>query len=134
MYAAAQEPVIFLKMLLKHGGDPNAGSVESGKSALMLAMSMGFHEDNWDNYYALLEAGSDVNRVYGSYNTIAIFAADMAQYDKLAELLDRGYNRDLTALGAHVQARSIQHDLESSRAKVKAMLEERGVGFPVPPT
>lgn len=46
MYAAAQEPVELLKILLRHGGDPNAYSKESGKSALMLAMSMGFNENN----------------------------------------------------------------------------------------
>lgn len=75
----------------------------------------------------------DINLVYGSYNTIAIFAADMAQYDKVAELLDLGYNHDLMTLGAHVQARAIRPDLEPKRAKVKAMLEARGVKFRVPP-
>ncbi|WP_374569983.1 ankyrin repeat domain-containing protein [Phenylobacterium sp.] len=132
VYAAAQEPVEILKALLNHGGDPNAGSKESERSALMSAMSMGIHDDKWANYYAILEAGADINRVYGTYNTISIFAADMAQYDKLAELLDRGYNYDLSNLGAHVQVRAIRPDLEPKRAKVKAMLEARGVQFPVP--
>lgn len=133
VYAAAQGPVDILKMLLKYGGDPNAGSKESGGSALIEAMSMGINDGGWKNYYALLEAGADINRVYKPYNTIAIFAATTAQYDKLAELLDRGYDRDLTYLGGAVQAIAIRADLEPKRARVKAMLEARGVKFPVPP-
>jgi hypothetical protein len=134
VYAAAQEPVEILKVLLKHGGDPSAGSEESDRSALMEAMSMGINERGWENYYALLEAGADINRDYGSFGTIATFAATMAQYDKLAELLDRGYNHDLIDLGATLQAVVIQPKFEPGRAKVKAMLEARGVKFPVPPT
>jgi len=133
VYVAAQEPVEILRLLLKHDGDPSAGSKESDRSALIEAMSIGIHEGRWDNYYALLEAGADINRVYGPYNTVAIYAADMAQYDKLAELLARGYNHDLAGLERRLQLRVIRPDLEPKRARVKAMLEARGVNFPVPP-
>jgi hypothetical protein len=133
MYEAAQEPNEILKVLLNHGGDPSAGSKRSRRSALIEAMSMGINDGGWRNYYTLLDAGADINMEYGPGDTIAVFAADMAQYDKLAELLDRGYNRDLMWLGGSVQSRVIRPDLEPKRARVRVMLEARGVKFPVPP-
>jgi hypothetical protein len=57
----------------------------------------------------------------------------MAQFEKLEELLSMGYDRDLTWLGRAVEARSgnIKKDLEPERAKAQAMLEARGVKFPI---
>lgn len=130
--AAGTKSVNVLEALLARGGDPNAGA---RRSALMEAMFLGADTGNWDNYYKLIEYKADIKRSYGSGLTIAVFSADMAQFEKLGELLSMGYDRDLIWLGRAVEARTgnIRKDLEPKRAKIQAMLEARGVKFPIGP-
>lgn len=136
VYAAStMKESAVLKLLLKYGGDPNAKDNKTNQTALQRALSLGIHGAGWDNYYALLNAGADINRADKVGRTIAIQAAALNQYDKVAELLERGYSYDLNDLGRIVQAGNIdpKHRLAEWRIKVKAMLEQRGVQFPVPP-
>lgn len=88
--AATLEDSRILKVLLKHGGDPNAVSPNSPWTALRLAFSLGVDSGNWTNYELLLEGGADINRVYEE-QTIAEFAAALRRYDKVVDLLRRGY-------------------------------------------
>jgi len=121
-----------LAVLLKYGGDADTEDNESHKTALQEAMSLGIHGHGWDNYYALLEK-ADINRADERGRTIATYASDLNQYEKVAELLERGYSYDLDELGRSVQTGHV--DLEPSvtwQRKVREMLEARGVRFPVP--
>jgi ankyrin repeat protein len=125
----------FLRVLLRAGADPNARDQESPWSALRIAFSMGLQDKGWDGYYALLAAGADIN-ADGPGGTIAEFAAALNQYDKVAELLDRGYSHDLNALGRYVQLverADMPPGQYEAAVRVRAILEERGVRFPVPP-
>jgi len=131
-----------LKMLLKYKGDPNA-VFGGGNSALWVAFTAGAFQEQpgWDNYYSLLNAGVDINRRYRG-ETIAETAS--GHYAKIAELLERGYNNRLDHLGWQLERSGWLDEnadlykdpsnLENHRLalKVKAMLEERGVKFPVP--
>lgn len=122
-----------LRTLLQHGGDANAFDAETGVTALQEAFSLGLHELGWNNYDALL-AKADINRADERGWTIATEAAAMGRFDKVAQLLDRGYAHDLPNLGRMVQHRAADSDeAEAWQAQVRKMLKVRGVGFPVPP-
>lgn len=132
MAAASGDPEI-LRLMLAHGGDANARDV-GGWNALETAFSFGMQQRGWDNYYTLLAHGADVNARNGS--TIAEFAAAMNQYDKVADLLDRGYSVNLPALALLVQDADIE-TVPASQVPwigiVRAKLEQEGVHFPVAP-
>lgn len=127
-----------LKILLKHGGDPNAyRKGDLSKTALAEALSVGIDGHGWDNFYALLDAGADINRADEMGRTIATKAAALRQYDIVVELLDRGYSYDLPGLGRYLQVGEVNAaafpEAAASKAKAIAMLEKKGVRFPVPP-
>lgn len=130
--AATFKDPAFLKLLLRYHGDPNATQANSPWTALRLALSLGMNGGGWENYTTLLNAGADINRSYAGF-TIADSAAAWGRFDRVVELLGRGYHGDLNDLGAFVQNGSI--DLKSAQfewqQKAKSMLEKRGVKFPV---
>lgn len=135
VYAASTMPdPSMLKLLLKYDGDPDARDSKSNQSALERALSLGIHGAGWENYYALIEGGADINRADDMGETIATAAAAFGQFDKVAELLERGYSHDLTDLGRTLQARHVDLRVQVEwQLKVKATLERKGVHFPVPP-
>jgi hypothetical protein len=134
-FAARMEDVSYLKLLLKYGGDPNA-AFEPGETALWWAFQVGIQDRGWGNYEALLDAGVDINRVHGR-NTIAEVAVYLNWFDRVAELLDRGYSARLDYLGWIAQEHSFGGSPESierlkkKRDKVVEMLKARGVTFPM---
>lgn len=122
-----------LAMLLKYGGDANAKNTKKNETAMAEALSLGIHGFGWANYYALINK-ADINRADELGYTIATDAAALNQYDKVAELLERGYTYDLEGLGRFVQISQVDLEpLKSAHQKVKHMLEARGVRFPIPP-
>lgn len=132
-YAVDRCNIEVLKLLLKYHGDPNAASWGKSVSLLTSAFRKAQLNQIWDCYYAVLNGGADINREYNS-ETIAEFAAHNRHFDKVAELLERGYNHNLNTLGSIVQK---DHFLQLSseqipwRERVRAMLVERGVKFPI---
>jgi uncharacterized protein len=127
-----------LKILLKHGADPNTFYDDaSEKTALREALTVGLDGHGFDNYYALLEAGADINRADSVGNTIATWAVALGAFDKVEELLKRGYKYDLVDLGRNVQIRLIDParfpEQAAAKARIIEMLKQRGVHFPVPP-
>jgi hypothetical protein len=130
--ASIADPAI-LRLLLQYGGDPNAAFEGTPNTALMRAFELGHQEENWENYYTLLNAGADINRVLAN-RTIAEFAASLDYFDKMAELLERGYNVRLLILGLHVTAADpaiMGARQQHWRGVVRSMLQERGIQFPV---
>lgn len=141
LVAASVEDPAFLRLLLQHGGDPNSRYEGDGATALDRAFQRGLEGEAWENWNILLEAGADINVAYrGEHGTIATFAANLNRFDKVVELLERGYSHDLTYLGFTVQP--LQHktpfpvpplgrEAEEARARAMAILAQRGVRFPV---
>lgn len=95
-----------LRLLLQHGGDPDATDGEGNDSALYYALGLGVEFDEWENYYLLLNAGADINRsINGS--TVADRAVALGRPSKVIELIERGYRQDLDRLARLVKARGI---------------------------
>lgn len=114
-----------LQAVLRHGGFPSPCAFEE-------AFGVGMDQRGWDNYYALLDAGTDINTE--CRGTVAEFAAALNQWDKVAELLERGYNTRLPYLGRLLQSANVQlmfPEQVEIMPRVRRMLEERGVRFPV---
>jgi hypothetical protein len=111
--AAGNRETNILKLLLKYGGDPNVNDGGSN-SALVRAFSLGVelsrgdeHDRSaWDNYYTLLNADANINRDDGTL-PIAMAAGSVNEWDKVAELLDRGYHLRLSDL-ANIAAQTNQ--------------------------
>ena len=98
-------------------------------------MSLGMSDDLWDNYYLLLSAGANINQVSDGA-TVAEFAAALGRFDKVLELLDRGYNGDLEDLGGLIESRYIPPEdqaLLEARRRVELKLKQLGVHFPIRP-
>ncbi|WP_419321047.1 ankyrin repeat domain-containing protein [Caulobacter sp. ErkDOM-E] len=135
--AAGLEDPRMLQLLLKYGGDPSSTGDSGHTSALERAFGLGLQLSDgglqserlgWENYYLLLEAGADINQRGVSFS-IAEVAASLNQFDKVSELLDRGYVLRLENLRALIDSTRTEFTGINQGAwllKVKAKLE--GVG------
>lgn len=137
--AAGYHDPAFLRLALNHGGNPNA-RVSDGDSALSEAFWLGHTQGQWDNYYALLGAGADINqpRKKGGIG-LADFAAAVGKIDKAVELLERGYDYDLDTLANAVYGSGLASTLPDGSKPGRddpqykylgiaaRMLKERGV-------
>lgn len=98
-------------------------------------MVVGMDTGQWGNWYALLDGGMDINRHDDFGDTIATEAAALSQFDKVYELLDRGYHYDLEDLGRFVELSHLDSDNPQAgwQKKVIDRLKAAGVRFPVGP-
>lgn len=148
----ARNPAI-LRLLLQNGGNQNAVSEVGGYTALRRAYEHGRSWESagggraaWENWETLLDAGANSEATFdGGRETIATFAATINDFDRVIELLQRGYSHDLTYLGFWLQldaeipgARAprfpippLAPEAEAARQQAIAMLVQRGVRFPI---
>jgi uncharacterized protein len=151
--ATSSNPAI-LQLLLQHGGDPNAITEVSEDTALRRAyqhgrtlVSVGREREAWLNWETLLDAGANIEATDGGRETVATFAAKLNDFDKVIELLQRGYSYNLTYLGFWLQLSTeipgireprfpippLAPEAEAARQQAIAMLVQRGVRFPISP-
>lgn len=123
--AAAYRDSNFLRLLLEHRGNPNART-NDGEPALMQAYLVGQNYGQWQNFYALLDAGADVN-----YGSVASYAASVGHPSKTVDLLNRGYNNDLNELARSMYSSGIADNPMSPEYKyltiAARILKARGV-------
>jgi hypothetical protein len=129
----------YLKLLLKYGGDPDSRQTDG--NALSESLYLG-SRDNYTNYYILFNNNANLNvRIAHGYTLSEHFCFRDA-WDKVAELLDHGYHHRLDVLAwclqqdAFLKSDPSQTTEDGRRqmqlaAKVKVMLEERGIKFPL---
>ena len=109
--AATYDDPQFLRLVLRFGGDPSAISQQADVSPLHMALSKGFNTNDWTNYYILLDAGADVNRIYPLGDTIAYRAIAYGRFSKVLELvMERGYTHDLAGLRRDAETRPLELD------------------------
>ena len=124
-----------LEVLLQNGGDPNSYyGDDKGNSALIQALEVGWDGRGWKNFYTLLQKGADINLADEHGATVATRAVTFGEFEKVAELLERGYSHDLEDLGRTVAVRPIDPseypDTARARAKVIALLSAKGIAVP----
>lgn len=107
--AAGRDDPAFLRLLLSHGGNPNAFLDDGGDwTALKAAFFRGNEGRGWENWNALLDAGADINAVHHGA-TIAQLAALLNSFDRVDELLRRGYRHDLDDLQSLIEVEPSPH-------------------------
>lgn len=126
--AATYDDTEMLRLLLRHGGVSDHANA-AGRTPLDTALTKGIHEQKWDNWYALLDAGFDINKVYNG-STIAENAAMLNQHDKVLELIERGYNHNLNMLARFVAQGPVDFpDAIADRNRLIAKLKSLGVPY-----
>lgn len=118
--ALSREPMLL--RLLNAGGDANAHESDTRTLALSYAFSAGVHRDDWRAYYCLLDHGADINLSADGGPTIARWASSLGRFDKVVELLDRGYRHDLPALARSVQSRNVPDKAKAMQAQLLARI------------
>lgn len=123
-----------LRSLLDAGGDMYAEN-DSCTDVLGRALILGIENHTsrrWDNYQLLLDRGIDVNHRDSCGGTIVQVASALGNFNKIAELLDRGYAYDLLSVAWSTEYIAVSEDRYADVERVKAMLRERGVRWPIP--
>lgn len=113
-----------LRVLLQFKGNPNASHRGPEFNALMQSTM------RLENLKLLVQAGADVNAVDAIGRTVALTAANLAQYDAVIYLLEHGYQCNLPSLARAVKGRLLSPDLDRRRQRVLEVLESKGVTPP----
>jgi len=87
----------------------------------MRAFAFGIEHEDMQNYQTLLKAGADINQEQEG-RTIATFAAALARFEVVQDILDRGYDNNLQHLTDIVELGQVY---SSEQAEAKARLLKR---------
>lgn len=119
----------YLKLMLKYGADPNFEE-DTGVPILSHAFFDAHSQkvEYWDNYYALIRAGADIN-IPANHIGIAVDAVGDGYPSKAIELLNMGYKYDLDQLALFVYASNMDEKYHEypNLGVLARMLRERGV-------
>jgi len=123
-----------LAALLDAGGDMHAAD-NRGDTVLMRAFALGgltLEGNAWGNYEMLLARGVNLNQAGDMGYGIADIATAMGRFDKIAELLERGFTYDLLSSAWATENRAVSPDQQPHVERVKVLLKARGVKWPIP--
>lgn len=128
----------WLKLLLKHGGDPNSFELERHTSALDMAFEEGVdrrkrgNSDPWFYFNLLRNAGADPMREV-PYGETVEDAVNYGEYGLAADMIERGYRYRLDYLAvwlnrpAHIDPGSAaKPDGNPAAMRLRMLLAERG--------
>jgi len=94
----------------------------SQDTPLVEAVRVGVTNGNWEPFYFLLDRGVDPEVRAGPFqNSVAITAGAYNQYDKVLELLMRGYSRDLVDLRTRVSLGQVDPTSHQSQAQLEVL-------------
>lgn len=124
-----------LKALLDAGAEANVYSLKSERTGISQALLHGVDTGDW-RAWELMLAKVDINRPHDKFGeTIAVRAARLNQFERVVQLLDKGYSYQLTRLGRAVEvAENLIEPFATWQRKAIEKLKARGVVFPVGPT
>ncbi len=124
-----------LKALLDAGAEANVYSLKSERTGISQALLHGIDTGDW-RHWELMLPKVDINRPHDKFGeTIAIRAARLNQFERVVQLLEKGYSYQLIRLGRAVEvAENLTEPFASWQRKAVEMLKARGVVFPVGPT
>lgn len=120
-----------LRLMLRHGGDPNAVYEDGRRTALHEALTRGVHTGDLTSLKVLLAAGADLNRVPAKGAPIAEAAITYGRPSIALLLLDHGYRHDLEGLARWLHGSLIDPASEEFRQRdmVISRLETLGVDY-----
>lgn len=124
-----------LQALLEAGAEANVYSLKSEGTGISQALLHGIDTGDWRQWELML-AKVDINRPDNKFGeTIATRAAHLNQFERVVQLLERGYSYQLPRLGRSVEtAGDLIEPFATWQRKAVEMLKARGVVFPVGPT
>ena len=105
----------------------NFSGVEGGthETPLNEALTRGTFQQDWKAYEFLLDNGVDINIKSGPGQfSVGESAAALGQFDRLLELLKRGYTRDIQTLKRRVEGREIAPERAQDKQAVLDYLDE----------
>lgn len=119
--------------LLDSGADPNG--VYKNEPAIFRTI----FERRWDRMRLFLDRGADINKQSNADISPILLCAMLNQYEQVAYLIERGADFSKPSLSKGTVALEVQEfQLDTTtingqwRNRVKKILEDRGVVFPVP--
>jgi uncharacterized protein len=132
-YVGLADDTDYLKILLDNGADPNG--IDRGKYALIA----GIMALNYKTVYMLLDKGANINvRDKDGNSPAIIILAHLNQFEHVAKFMERGADINLVGDNEAPFAYSVQSSTPNKgtdgyewQKKVKQMLVDRGVKFPV---
>jgi hypothetical protein len=139
LYAAVDDGNLdMVKLLLRFGGDPN--TYQDDETIINTALGRAFFDDEErtdahgaqarDMYETLLDADKDINHADRRGDTIATLALQSRQFARLDELLQRGYNHDLTGLAREFWGYAMLREFPDVPRVVERL---KSMGVAVPP-
>lgn len=129
-FAAMERDSEFLRLALKHGGDPNLINPRTGKTPLFDSLD----HLRFNNISVLIEGGADLNFRDKTGVTPVMQAAALNQYQVVHAMLKAGADPTIknnfgNTIAFYLKTGNLdpKHELYQWRAKVAALLEERGM-------
>jgi ankyrin repeat protein len=122
-WAAMSGSIPILKMLLERGANIDGQEGDFSPGPLQGAIGYSFGIDDWSVYEFLLAQGANPEIRSGNPTlTTAEYLTMTGRYDKIDELLDRGYDRDLIMLRQLVETR-IEVSRQENKERGRRLLE-----------
>jgi ankyrin repeat protein len=127
--AAGADDGEMLRLLLEHEGNPNA---KNGKGAPAIFEAL--DRSLLRNFDLLMTHGADINATDGTGQTITLRVAILNRFSDVEKLIERGADVNVVDHLGGTLAWYLQDapsGRQDARDRVRAMLERRGVRFPV---
>lgn len=116
LIAATQDDPAVLELLLDRGANPNFHDGKYTETPLYKAFATGMARNQWGSYYTLLERGADIEFEDQVGETIVHYAIAMGRFDKVVELLHRGYSRNLAEVRKRIEIRQVSPEFREQHA------------------
>lgn len=120
----------YLRTLLQYGGNKNTTQFSGQHAILHDAFDLGFFENEWGNYELLLNSGADVN--IGTRRGLGEKAVFGWRYDRLNQLLELGYNRNLNELYFFIENDDEELSDFQNTEKAKALIHLEKIKNKIP--
>lgn len=112
LIAATYDDPAMLQLLLDRGANPDFHDEKYTETPLYKAFATGLEREQWGSYYTLLDHGADIEFEDQVGETILHYAIAMGRFDKVVELLNRGYSKNLPEVRKRVEIRPISPEFK----------------------
>lgn len=126
--AAGHDNVDILNAMVEHGANINFRAPDED-TPLMRSVLLGA----WRSFDYLVEAGADLNSAGPiTGRTVATQCIAAFRFDKVIELMDKGYRYDLLLVATRANALPLAESAKPGRDRLLEVLRAHGVEWPLP--